>query len=73
MIRHRSIVLPHGQKPAAQNLEQDTHGGDKRTGCNRFTVASSTEPHIQYTCFIPAHLVVNFKLLHNTKFQKHPQ
>lgn len=28
VIRHSSIVLPHSQKPAAQNLQEDRHTGE---------------------------------------------
>ena len=58
MICHSSIVLPHSQKPTAQNLRKDTRIGDKQyvhTHSHTHSLDSSsrdtfdrTSPHSQF-------------------------
>lgn len=61
MIRHSSIVLPHSQKPATQNLRGGTFIQVIYVQIRLFP--DDTRPH----------LVVNFKLLNDTELQKHPK
>lgn len=67
MIRHSSIVLPHSQKPATQNLR----------GGGRSFIQVATQMTYKYVFFPPddkrPHLVVDFKLLNDTELQKHPE
>lgn len=62
VVRHRPVVLPHSEKPAAQNLREHGHSG----------VRWNAHFVLRHTLLMP-HLIVNFKLLNSTKIQKHPQ
>lgn len=62
MVCHGSVVLPHSEKPAAQNLQGHGHSG----------VTRHTHFVLRSALLVP-HLIVNFKLLNSTKIQKHPQ
>lgn len=65
VIGNSSIVLPHSQKPAAQNLQAN--------------VAQMTNSLLNFmqrqkaVAAPAAHLIVNFKLLHNSQFLKHSE
>lgn len=68
VIRHGSIVLPHGQKPAAQNLDTQRRAKPNVKQCCVYQIQ-----HLCEHLFLAPYLIVNFKLLDDTKFQKHPE